>query len=106
MKLGEKQHAEMLLDKCETYVASRDEGTRRASFRLEPMYIDAIRGKKEEALAAFRHAIDDGFRSNWWTITIDPSLDPIRDDPRFVAMMKEIRADVDRMRKKGTLPFS
>ena len=106
MKLGEKQHAEMLLDKCETYVASRDEGTRRASFRLEPMYIDSIRGRKEEALAAFRRAIDDGFRANWWNVPLDPTLDPIRDDPRFVAMMKEVRADVDRMRKKGTLPFS
>jgi tetratricopeptide (TPR) repeat protein len=102
LKLGEKQHAEMLLDKCETYVSSRDEGTRRASFRLEPMFIDAIRGRKEEALAAFRHAIDDGFRSNWWAISIDPSLDSIRDDPRFVAMMKELRADVDRMRRANS----
>jgi tetratricopeptide (TPR) repeat protein len=105
LKLGQKQHAEMLLERCERYIASRDEGTRRASFRLEPVVIDTIRGRKEEALAAFRRAIDDGFRSQWWVVPLDPSLDPIRDDPRFVAMMKEIRADVDRMRKKGTLPL-
>jgi hypothetical protein len=56
-------------------------------------------GKKEEALAALRRAVDNGYRSGWWALPLDANLDPIRDDPRFAAMMKEIRADVDRMRK-------
>ena len=46
-----------------------------------------------------RRAVDDGERSGWWGVPLDPTFDPVRDDPRFVAMMKEIRADVDRMRK-------
>ena len=29
----------------------------------------------------------------------------VASDPDRVAMMKEVRTDVDRMRKKGTLPF-
>ena len=99
-KLGDRPAAELFLRKCEAYVASRTEGTRRARFRLEPVQINAIMGKKEDALAAFRQAIDDGLRNGWWRWPVDPSLDAIRDDPRFVAMMQEVRADVDRMREK------
>jgi tetratricopeptide (TPR) repeat protein len=100
LKLGRKEHAEMLLHKCEEYIASRDERTRRASFSSGAVAIHALMGRKDQALAALRRAIDDGFRSGWWSFPIDPTLDSIRDDPRFVAMMKEIRADVDRMRRE------
>ncbi len=99
LKLGERQHAEMLLGKCGAYLTSRDEGTRRATWRFESMMIHAVRGRKDEALAAMRRAIDDGFRPGLWWLQISPVVDSIRDDPRFVAMITEIRADVDRMRK-------
>ena len=99
LRLGEKQHGEMLLGKCEAYYAARDERTRRASDSGLPVAVNALRGRKDEALAALRRAIDDGYRLGWWRVQIDPLVDSIRDDPRFVAMMKDIRADVDRMRK-------
>jgi tetratricopeptide (TPR) repeat protein len=98
LKLGDRPFGEKLLRASEVYIASRTEGTRRARFRFEPVQINAIMGKKEEAIAAFRHALDDGYRTLWWRFPADPNLDSIRDDPRFVAMMKELRADVDKMR--------
>jgi len=98
LKLGRRGHAELLLDRCGAYIASRDEGTRRARYAAGSVVVHALMGRREEALAALRRAIDDGFRAGWWKFQIDPALDSIRDDPRFVAMMKEVRADVDRMR--------
>jgi tetratricopeptide (TPR) repeat protein len=100
LKLDQKQHAEMILNKCEAYIASRDVRTRRASYAGPAVAIHALTGRRDEAMATLRRAIDDGFRKGWWSFPIDPTLDSIRDDPRFVAMMKEIHADVDRMRRE------
>ena len=99
LKLGEKQHAEMLLRKCEAYIGSRDEGTRRAGWRSQPVQIHALMGRKDEALKALRRAIDNGYRPGSKPFLLDPTVDSIRDDPRFIAMVKEISADVDRMRR-------
>jgi tetratricopeptide (TPR) repeat protein len=99
LKLGERQHAEMLLGKCAAYIGSRNDGTRRATYRSEPVQIHALMGRKDEALKALRQAIDDGFRPGSKPFLYDPTVDSIRDDPRFIAMVKEITADVDRMRR-------
>ncbi len=99
LKLGQRQHAEMLLGKCEAYIGSRDDGTRRATYRSEPVRIHALMGRKDEALTALRQAIDDGFRPGSKPSQNDSMVDSIRDDPRFIAMVKEIRADMDRMRR-------
>ena len=98
-KLGEKQHAELLLRKCEAYIGSRDDGTRRATYRSQLVQILALLGRKDEALKALRQAIDDGFRPGTKPFLLDPTVDSLRDDPRFIAMVKEITADVDRMRR-------
>lgn len=54
----------------------------------------ALLGRKEEALAAFRDALDEGFRGSLmfdgWPLFSDPYIDSIRDDPRFVAMQDEL----------------
>ena len=99
MKLGERQHAELLLRKCEAYIGSRDDGTRRATYGLQSVQILALLGRKDEALKALRQAIDDGFRPGSKPFLLDPTVDSLRDDPRFIAMVKEITADVDRMRR-------
>jgi TolB-like protein/Tfp pilus assembly protein PilF len=91
LKLGDSQHAQLLLKKCEAFIASRDEANRRATYRADPVQLYAVMGRKDEAIAALRRAIDDGFRSSWWRFQVDPTLDSIRDDPRFVAMMMEVR---------------
>ena len=91
LKLGDTARATTLLAACDAYIASRGGRTRRAFFRMEQVQIAALMGKKEQALAALRRAIDDGQREFWWGIPRSPNLDPIRDDPRFAAMMKEMR---------------
>jgi len=91
MKLGDQEHAKTLLAACDAYIASRGEKTRHTFFRMAPVRIHAVLGKKEEALAAFRRAVDDGERSGWWELSIDPTLDPIRGDPRFAAILEDMR---------------
>jgi len=54
----------------------------------------ALQGHKAEALAAFRRAIDGGWRWDWWQVESDPTLVSIRSDPGFIAMLAEVKADV------------
>jgi hypothetical protein len=99
LKLGRRGHAELLLDRCGAYIASRDEGTRRARYAAGSVVVHALMGRKDEALKALRRAIDNGYRPGSKPFLLDPTVDSIRDDPRFIAMVKEISADVDRMRR-------
>ncbi len=55
----------------------------------------ALQGKKRQALAALRHAIDQGWRNNWWyCLEHDPNLASIRQEPDFQAMMAEVETDM------------
>ena len=55
----------------------------------------------DEALAEWREAFDNGWRNTWWGLgtPIDVLLDPIRDDPRFRALVQDTRDDLDRQRQ-------
>ena len=57
--------------------------------------IYARQGKKEQALAALRQAIDDDCCVFWWTqAERSPHTALLRDDPEFNAMMDEIRFEM------------
>jgi TolB-like protein/Flp pilus assembly protein TadD len=56
----------------------------------------ALQGRKAEALVAMRRAVDGGWRLDWWQVENDPTLDSIRDDPAFIAMIEEVKADLAR----------
>ena len=65
-----------------------------AGHGIRDVQILALQGRSFEALAAFREAIDEGFRgtvaSNGWPMLIDPYLDSLRGQPAFQAMVSEL----------------
>jgi len=69
---------------------------------ISDVHILAIQGRKVAALDALREAIDEGFVSllvyEFWTIDQDVLIDSLRGDPRFEAMLLELREKIDTMR--------
>ena len=55
----------------------------------------AIAGRTEEAIEAFRVAVDNRFRVAWeWATELNPNMESLRDDPRYQAMIAEIKTDM------------
>jgi hypothetical protein len=61
---------------------------------IRDVQIYALLGRKEDALGAFREALDEGFRGSLmfdgWPLYADPYLDNLRGDPRFASMIDEL----------------
>ena len=91
---GEKERANLLLERSLVYVLSIPRlGI--SGYGIADVLIYALQEKPEAALAALRQAIDQGWRTNWWLyLEHDPSLDSVRGEPEFHAMVEEIRADM------------
>ena len=70
---------------------------------IRDVQILALQGKTLEALAAFRDAIDEGFRgtvsSNGWPLALDPYLGSLRGQPGFEAMVGELEEAIARMQQ-------
>jgi len=70
---------------------------------IRDVQIYALLGRKDDALAAFREAIDQGYRGSiifdGWLLEMDPFLDSIRQDPRFVLMTDELERYTVEMRQ-------
>ena len=73
-------------------------------FGIRDVQIYALLGRKEDAIAAFREALDAGYRGSvvfdGWPLEIDPYLDSIRDDPRFTGMVEELDGHLAVMRDR------
>jgi TolB-like protein/Flp pilus assembly protein TadD len=96
---GETERAERLLRQAmDFYAANRDSGIYVGL--LTDVRLNALAGDADEALTAMRTHIDAGWRFlalNFFDRT--PSLDAIRDDPRFTAMANEVKADLAAQRE-------
>ncbi|MDH3552882.1 MAG: hypothetical protein OER22_09750, partial [Gammaproteobacteria bacterium] len=75
-----------------------------AGHGIRDVQILALQGKTLEALAAFRDAIDEGFRgtvsSNGWPLAVDPYLNSLRGQPGFQAMVSELDDAVTAMQQR------
>ena len=71
---------------------------------IRDVQVYALLGRREDALAAFREALDEGYRGSilfdGWPLQIDPYLDTIRDDPRFTGMLDELDGYLATMRDR------
>lgn len=73
-------------------------------YGIRDVQIFALLGRNEDALAAFRDALDAGFRGSLmfdgWPLFSDPMINGIRDDPRFTVMLDELDGYLDVMRDR------
>ena len=92
---GEQERANLLLDRSLTIIRS---GIHRLDFDgygIADVQIYTLQGEKQRALTTLRQAIDEGWRAGWWYyLEHDPSLESIRNEPEFQAMLQEIKADM------------
>jgi hypothetical protein len=64
-------------------------------YGIADVELHALRGEKEEALAALQEHANMGMRQLWrWQLLYNPNLESIRDTPEFAAIIAEIEADM------------
>lgn len=103
LRQGDKEQAVRLLnDSLEVIRSLPRLGT--FGFGIRDVQIYALLGRKEDALNAFREALDAGYRGSTmfdgWPLAVDPYLDSIRGEPRFAAMVDELDGYLSVTRKR------
>jgi len=92
-EIGEESHAENLRSTALS-VISDSQRLGIFGFGISDVMVYAQQGEKDEALRALRTALDEGWRLFWWSDLEDPTLDFIRNEPEFMAIVAEIEADM------------
>ena len=99
LQRGDEKRAQLLLDLTLGVINDPDERSvdpPEWTVGMTEIEVLALQGRDTEALAALRHAIDTGWRIEWWQVEIDPLLASIRGNEAFVSMMAEVKADLRR----------
>jgi TolB-like protein/class 3 adenylate cyclase/Tfp pilus assembly protein PilF len=93
-RTGERERADWLLEHGPAQIQRRPRlGS--MGYRIADVQVYALRGEKQKALSALRHAIDEGWRANWWyELQHKPDLESLHDEPEYQAMIAEIEADM------------
>ena len=101
---GETQQRDVQLLAMEKQIATMHRI--RGGYGAIDVYIHAMRGDRDRAIAGLREAIDMGWRAtmppflhNWWTLRQDWKLGSLRQDPEFIALMNELEADLHAQRQ-------
>jgi TolB-like protein/DNA-binding winged helix-turn-helix (wHTH) protein/Tfp pilus assembly protein PilF len=95
---GEIERRDILLSAMEEKIATMHR-THGYGYRAMDVYIHAMRGDRDQAIASLREAIDTGWRVYWWMLRDDWKLESLRQDPEFIAMMNELQADIVEQRQ-------
>jgi TolB-like protein len=59
----------------------------------------ALKGEKEAAIREFRRIVDEGWRFSWEFTLYSASLSSIANEPEFIEILEEVRADIDQKRQ-------
>jgi tetratricopeptide (TPR) repeat protein len=101
LRMGRLERGNRLLDRSLEVIAAATSSENPSGYSIEAVMIYTLKGDAEAALDTLRQTIDDGWRDDWWLyLEIDPSLDSIRDEPRFQSMLQEIRDDMASQRER------
>ncbi len=96
--IGNEDRARSLLQSIEEAAKGpQGDGRDRNPLAYELARNAALLGDKDLGLERLRKAIDTGWRG-YYINDHDPRWDSLQDDPRFQAMMAEVKADLDRQR--------
>ncbi len=93
---GEAPRANYLFDQALLKMASMHR-SRGWGFDRADIAIHVFRDDRRLAIAALREAIDSGWRENWWRLR-GPGFDSMNEEPEWLALNAELRADVARQR--------
>ena len=85
----------MLLERSSAFIREQSTTPWFGGYWISNVQILALQGRKAEALAALRLAVDEGWRTLWWYyLQYDPNLESIRDEPEFQAILAGIKTDM------------
>ena len=93
-KEGDHARANLLLDRSMAFVKTIPRmGVN--GYGIADVRILAVQGKGEQALAALRQAVDEGWRIAWRnSLQYDPTVLSLHDEPGFQAIIAELEADM------------
>ena len=93
--MGNQERVSMLLERSNAFIQGQPRLGWWGGFWISDVQILALQGRKTEALAALRLAVEEGWRSLWWYyLNYDPNLESIRSEPEFQAILAKIKTDM------------
>jgi hypothetical protein len=106
----EQERRDVLLLAIEARIATMHR-TRGIGYGVIDVYIHAMRGDRDEAIAGLREAINVGWKvtldeiggwqgyGSWWMLRQDWKLGSLHQAPEFIALMNELEEDILKQRQ-------